>query len=72
MHDGMVRMGRIAVIVLDFRVDMDPWHHEQPEGDPEEKGSARPGRTFTHRWHSGNRIAHSSRSDLVVLGIEGL
>lgn len=49
MHDGMVRMGRIAVIVLDLRMHVHPGHHEQPERNPEEKGSARPGRTFTHR-----------------------
>ncbi len=28
MRDGVVRMGRIAVVVLDLRMHVDPGHHE--------------------------------------------
>lgn len=42
MHDRMVLMARATVVVLDLRVDVDPGHHDQPEGDPEEQGGAGP------------------------------
>ena len=43
MRDRMVCMGRGAMTMLDLRMHVDPGHHEQPEGDPYEKDSARPG-----------------------------
>lgn len=43
MHDCMVHMARVSMAVLHLRMHVHPGHHEQPEGNPCEKGSTRPG-----------------------------
>ena len=41
MSDCMVHMARVAMTVLDLRMHVDPGHHEQPEGGPEEQTRAK-------------------------------
>ena len=35
VRDGVVHMARISVVVLHLRVDMNPRHHEHPQGHPQ-------------------------------------
>ncbi len=42
MCDGMVRVIRFTVIMLDFRVNMDPRHNEHPQRYPAKKEEPSP------------------------------